>query len=203
MIIIYSLLPILNDLYLNKNKSFVLLLIALFVIDNAVFFANIYVEGKPFEFYIMQPFRIWNWLFYFCLGGYTKTISFKIKKRNVTLCTILFFVINILFQELLLPYIGSKYCEYFYSSCWVMAFTLSLFLLITSITIVHSKIIELLSNLFLPMYTIHLFVIWFVRDHNVLEFGGVICFYLQCSLLSILLSFMIMKVPYIKSIFKI
>lgn len=84
-----------------------------------------------------------------------------------------------------------------------MAFTLSLFLLITNTTIVHSKIIELLSNLFLPMYTIHLFVIWFVRDHNVLEFGGVICFYLQCSLLSILLSFVIMKVPYIKSIFKI
>ena len=69
------------------------------------------------------------------------------------------FVLNIVIEEWLCRYIGNEYCEYFYGSVYVQLLSVLVFLYILNIRLRHTKVISELSQLFLPVYTIHIFVI--------------------------------------------
>lgn len=121
MILIYLFLPLLHSLYKIHKKSFATLTIVLFVISNAVFllnFFNIHVENAT-----IQTFRLWNWVFYFNMGGLIKEYQVKIKFPIV----ILLFVVSDVLLMYLTPLMPTIYCEYFYPSLMVQLLSLALF----------------------------------------------------------------------------
>ena len=115
------------------------------------------------------------------------------------------FVLNIVIEEWLCRYIGNEYCEYFYGSVYVQLLSVLVFLYILNIRIRHTRVISELSLLFLPVYTIHIFVISAVNKVLIpfdYWFMPLIC-WLLVSIISVALSYVIMKIPFMKIIFKI
>lgn len=122
MIIIYALLPWINKLYTEHFQGFVYLTIALFVTATLVFVLNI-SNDIHIEQHIILTFRLWNWLFYFCIGG-------VIRKRDIHIywiVVIALFAINYLFQIQMLPYMDTLICDYFYPSLPIMLLSIALF----------------------------------------------------------------------------
>ncbi len=127
MILIYLLLPLLHTLYADKIKWFVALTIALFALSNGIFLLNffdIHVEHAT-----IQTFRLWNWVFYFNLGGLFKKYPIKVKLPIV----LLLLVISDAALVNLTPAMPSIYCEYFYPFLIVQLFSFALFAFVKSI----------------------------------------------------------------------
>lgn len=202
MIIIYALLPILNVLFCSRFKVFISIVISLFVISSAVFVLN-FTNGIHIEQNTIQTFRLWNWLFYFCLGGLLKRFTFHVSGYAV----LFLIIINYLFQINTFHYIDSEFCEYFYPSIPVMLLSVSVFQCIRHTT-ANLNFVNGGGKLFLPCYTIHIYVIG--KAGNVFEemfsFAGIFCpvfFWILVCVLSIMLSWIIMKVPYAEKVFRI
>ncbi len=121
MMILYALLPISQRIYNGHPRTFIALTVGLGVLANAIFAANfldIHIENRT-----IQTFRLWNWLFYFNLGGIVRRYHVKSNAKVV----ILLFVANYLFQYFLTPMMPTVYCEYFYGFMPVMALCLFIF----------------------------------------------------------------------------
>lgn len=202
MILIYLLLPLLHSLYKIHKKSFATLTIVLFVISNAVFllnFFNIHVENAT-----IQTFRLWNWVFYFNMGGLIKEYQVKIKFPIV----ILLFVVSDVLLMYLTPLMPTIYCEYFYPSLMVQLLSLVLFSFAIFIPDDKLKFVCGGSKLLLPCYTFHTFIIgktWGAFEIH-LEFLGVFiqpAFTIFVCISTIGLAWFIMKIPYMDKVFKI
>lgn len=204
MILIYLILPFLKY-FDRKYVSFgMFALLFLMIAVLGVFSLNFnYSFEKEYTF---QLFRIWNWLFYFILGGMVRryvasrekpVLSFR-KAIILSTFAMFFFVAFVYYVK---PYIGG--IEYFFGFplCWIYA--LLVFLTCISIKI-KSKIVGELSNLFLPVYTIHNFVISHVCHR--FDFVGVVSpviDYLIVVSITVGMSYLIMKIPIAKEVFKI
>lgn len=171
---------------------------------NAIYFLNYF--DIHIEYNTIQTFRIWNWLLFFCIGGYIKyqNLQFNIKPL-IIVCV---FVLNLIFQALNIKFINSTYCEFFYSNLIVQILSVIIMGFILSLNINYSKSINLLSNLFLPVYTIHIFVIPYVDKFlNSINVSFVECKALYAMLfsiiISVILSWIVMKFPLSNKIFKI
>lgn len=202
MILIYLFLPLLHSLYKIHKKSFATLTIVLFVISNAVFllnFFNIHVENAT-----IQTFRLWNWVFYFNMGGLIKEYQVKIKFPIV----ILLFVVSDVLLMYLTPLMPTIYCEYFYPSLMVQLLSLALFSFAIFIPDDKLKFVCGGSKLLLPCYTFHTFIIgktWGAFEIH-LEFLGVFiqpAFTIFVCISTIGLAWFIMKIPYMDKVFKI
>ena len=75
MCLIYILYIFINKFYIQNQKLFVRLFILIVVFCTIIHVLNIITPGT-IEKKIPQPFRIWNWALYFCLGG-TKRLTIK------------------------------------------------------------------------------------------------------------------------------
>lgn len=196
LIIVYAVYPLINRLS-DFPKYYIITLIIIGILQNIVFAGNLTGEG---ETSVRQLYRVWNWLFYFMLGG---------TLRHVTLGRLFLYisvaaaaVVNILVIRRFAPAIGSDYCEYFYS-CPVVAYLSScLFLLCTGLTFRHNSVIDTLSSLFLPVYTLHPFVISYLSVIIPHEWGGLVLF-LSTLAVSVIISMIVMKTPYINKVFRI
>lgn len=201
MIIIYSILPLINKLYKNSMISFAVLVMVCFLCSTSIFLQNVTNRGG--EALICQTFRLYNWLFYFCIGGVIKRIPIT-PTRIIFIFSAILFIINIVIQEWLIPYIGNEFCEYFYSSPYVMLLSICLFILVLHSKFKCEKLIKLLSNLFLPVYTFHMFIIKYITSYfNFGIFIDPLISWMVVSLITILLSSIIIKTPVIKDIFKL
>ena len=155
MNIIYILYPILNKLYNEKYKSFVYLFICLIFVCTIIHIINIITPGT-FEAKLPQSLRIWNWLMYFCLGGYIKMNPKPILWKWVVLLVIAYCV-----QLVVVNYYNPAMfkVDYNYASLLTLLYVYCLFQTLNRLD-VH-KIeggIKQLAPLFLPVYTIHPFI---------------------------------------------
>ena len=128
MIIIYALLPLFHKLYVSYPRGFVISTVLLFLVANGIFFANfldIHVEQHT-----IQTFRLWNWIFYFNVGGLVRRYQPKVKWWWVLLLVLF----NYMFQYELTPMMPTIYCEYFYCSIPVMLLSASLFCYLLNIS---------------------------------------------------------------------
>lgn len=154
------------------------------------------------EVTICQTFRIWISVSYFMIGGMLKRIK---KPHKLGIMLLLLFAMNIAVEEWLCRYIGSELCEYFYGSVYVQLLSVFTFMFILNIKIRYTRIVSELSRLFLPVYTVHSFVI--IAVYRILQpydywFMALVSWILV-SMISIAISFVIMKIPYMDKIFKI
>lgn len=200
IILIYAFLPLLNTLFLSYRKIFLSVMSMLLLVQSSAFISNLL--GGVNEVSICQTFRLWNWLLYFCLGGLLKG-----KKFSSFPAILLFMLIvwNIVIEEWLNPYIGNEYCEYFYSSLYVVFLSVGIFIFILNHRIRHKRFITFLSPLFLPVYALHSFVIGYTYcffdgfNPNI----GAPLFWIFVSFVTISISAILMKIPFVKTIFKI
>ncbi len=203
IIILYSIMPIINKLFFNFKVLFYIIFISLLILEFWVFIKNLITNGAPFESSITQTFRLWNWFFYFLLGGAIKDL--KVKVNNVFLKYAIFItlVINVLFQECLKPILGSPYCEYFYCSFVVMLLVYIIFIYILRLDISSSIVIAVISNLFLPVYILHIFVIKGIYEFMPILTNSVYVMFLAVSIITITISFYLMKIPFMRYVFKL
>lgn len=129
MIIIYALLPFLNRLYNVCYKRFIILTITLFVVASVIFILN-FSNDIHLEQNTIQTFRLWNWLMYFCLGGIFKRWHVSVNWYIV----VGLLGVNYVFQMQLFPYLGTRFCEYFYSSLPAILLSSSVFLFLKNNT---------------------------------------------------------------------
>lgn len=127
MIIIYALLPIIHPVYVRHQKIFLIATVALCVLSNCIFFSHFI--GFQIEESTTQTFRLWNWVFYFNVGGLLRRYSLK---SNIAVVLFLF-AASYLFQFTVTPFMPTPYCEYFYSSWPIMLLSLFLFVYLTKI----------------------------------------------------------------------
>lgn len=135
MMMLYALLPISQRIYKAHPRVFIVLTIVLGLLSNAIFVANffdIHIENRT-----IQTFRMWNWLFYFNLGGIVR--RYHVKSNAVVV--ILLFVANYLFQYFLTPMMPTVYCEYFYCSLPVMALCIFLFAYLSNMKVSKLKLV--------------------------------------------------------------
>lgn len=203
MIIVYLLTPFLLKQMQSPTKI-LLMTIILFTSCFLVFIANV---EWGFEEYICQPLRLWNWLLYFYLGG---ILSLTLKKKNDSrIClSLLCFLIgcNVVFQHFMLFRISNRACEYFYSSLPVIFLSTSVFYIVLQLKIplYIIKGIKIISPLFLPVYTLHRFLLRGFLQH-VTGFAWIdpIIMFLGVSTFSIIISYCLMKHEYINKIFRL
>ena len=91
MCLIYLLYPYINKIYIEKQKTFVRFFIFIIFICAIIYIINIITPGT-FEKKIPQSFRIWNWLLYFCLGGYIKKNNKRVSWKCVFMLAIAYCV---------------------------------------------------------------------------------------------------------------
>lgn len=169
-----------------------------------------YLQGGVFESMIPQTFRLWNWVFYFMIGGVFKIIPVVefLRPYTTPLSIFVLGILNIAFQMILLPAIGNIACEYFYSSFFVMAFSISIFNFILSQHISSNKTIKILSNLFLPVYAFHPFVIILLHSYgkpfwNFIGSFSPVIFWIAVSCITITISYFFMKIPLAQKLFRV
>lgn len=203
MIIIYVLLPALDYLYRQIFKLFMCLCIFLLLFSSTVFALN-FIGGIHIEQNTIQTFRLWNWLFYFCLRGILKRYPFRVNGYAV-----MFLIIaNYLFQIHTTEYIGNEFCEYYYPSLPVMLLSVSVFQLLLGVKKRNLSFVNGGGKLFLPCYTIHSLIIGKTINafNNVFSstdmLRPVLYLIFICSL-SIVLSWYLMKIPFAQKIFRI
>lgn len=201
MMLIYLLYPFLAQLYRNRSR-FIAILIALAMLQIVVFTLNLFFG---FETKISQPLRLWNWLFYFMLGGAMRWFdasSIKLYKLiSITACAYLLYILG--YNYVIWNYEAPKLCEYWYSCPLVCIYVVGLFILIQRIDLSFlprlAKLIGTLSIVFLPVYSYHIKVIGYLS--LVIPNGPAL--FVSTSVISILLGLMIMKTPILNLFYKI
>lgn len=196
MIVIYLIYPIVNKLYMLNIRSFLIFFGVLFLLEYIVFQMNL--TRLMGESIVIQTFRFWNWIFYFCLGG-------LLKRFPITISWYFLFPLiigNLLVQYWQMPAIGSTYCEYFYSSVIIMLFSSVTFLAVCGIRFKsYNRLIAKMSDLFLPVYTFHQFVISILNRY--VDIHSVVIYFIMVSVASLGVSVIVMAMPGAKKFFKI
>lgn len=199
MCLLYILLPFLrwSD---SRFQNFFLKLFLLTVCVDFIIFVMTF--AFRWEYAVIQPFRIWNWLTYFSLGVIVRRYDLSgYKSLSALIVSMVVFVSFVYFCR---DHIGGV--EYFFTTPLCMAYAFLLFAFVASRKISGSKVVTELSALFLPVYTIHFFVISGWRHLADYPYAGVVTplvDYLVVSLVALTVSYLIMKIPFSDRIFRI
>lgn len=202
MIIIYLLLPRFQNVMFSKK-----VLWGLFFFVSITFCLNLLWGFE--ERFVNQTLRIWNWLFFFGIGGYlSKSKRFghsaKVKHKYISLMEIggassLFVLFSYIMYEKL-PGI-----EYYFGSLFCIIYAICLFVCVIQLPIKDNKLISVLANLFLPVYALHMEVktmLSFV-DTTICGSASPLADFIILSTVTLLVSWLLMRIPIAKKIFKI
>lgn len=199
MCLLYLLLPILKWADNRWDYFYPKLFVCLLCFDFIVF---ILTFSSHWEYNVIQSFRIWNWLTYFSLGLIIHKYQLHIPVNVfVVLISAIIFVAFVYFTR---DYIDG--IEYFFTAPLCMIYAALFFVKIHSLRIQTSIIVKKLSPLFLPVYTIHYFVIKGFRNHITSEYLGIwtpLFDYLTIAAITLLSCYLIMQVPLAKRFFRI
>ena len=156
------------------------------------------------EFKVPATLRFWYIYFYFLLGGLLHRFSHLCIHWGVVVSL---FIGTIAYKEYFDNIIGSEFASLFYSAPIVMGFCSAIFIFIKRMNVSENRFVSLLSDTFLPVYTIHMFVISFVSKYITLittnHSIAVLLIWVVVSLVSISLSLILMRLPSMGKIFKI
>ena len=152
--LVYVAMPLLSCLYGRHRRFFIALTIGLLVWQ-AVSFARELVAGVPLESHTPQFLRLWHWFGYACLGALLREARLQHLLRHLWLLLIPAIVATAM--------LGLRYswlAECFYGSLPVVIYSTAIFVLFLRVPIKPSRLIAAIPPLFVPVYTIH----WYVVD---------------------------------------
>lgn len=200
MCLIYFLFPIINKIYNEKLKLFVSIFIFLVFICSVIHTLNIIIP-ETFERKIPQPLRIWNWLMYFCLGGMAKKYGQRISWKWVFL-----FVLTYCIQLIIVSSINPKLLksDYNYASPLTLLYVYCLFQALNQLNVQKiNNSIKWLAPLFLPVYTIHPFLIYNTKTIRHTFHAGYPIYWMLITVATVLVSWVIMQTKVGKWVFRI
>jgi len=209
LILIYLVFPLLDRLYLHKQKYFIILSGILILTQCATDALNIYHIIKYNDAiyrHIPQAFWLENHFSYFILGGLLKLIKPRITKSIAIGSIFLLYGIAIAYQLFIEKhfYPGIK-CEFFHDNPIIICLSTILFIYISNIQQIKiknsRKIISTLASSVMVIYIIHPFVIGFYYQFVRIYINIVQLF--TVFIISALLSWILLKIPYVKTVFKI
>lgn len=209
LILIYLILPFLNKILNKKTKCFyiisILLIITCVVIDCTNIFINNYFSLSIKEL-IIQPFRLWTWLCYFCLGGCLSKVKInKFNKKIHLILTILLIVITTIYQTTLsMKLYSNLYAENFYDSFLVIITSVLIFTYIKKVDFNKNNIISVVSNLMMGIYIIHPTIIKAFNKVLVVNSNyGNLLIAVGIFLISLIISYVISKIPKVNNLINI
>lgn len=115
-----------------------------------VFFLNHYIDFE--RTYIIQTFRLWNWLFYFMAGAYIKQYGLP---HHVTIWIVILLGVQC---SLLVAYGPVRGVEYYHCSIFSMMYAYCVFAYCIGREWKETRFVKEMSGVFLPVYTIHPFL---------------------------------------------
>ncbi|MBO4315383.1 MAG: acyltransferase family protein [Prevotella sp.] len=198
MIILYALLPLLLKIIHSRWLPYVIL--ALVAIGFVMFLLNIFYEFE--KHYIRQTFRLWYWLMYFFVGAYIRLHQQYFSKIGWwhVLGVVVFMLVYVYYVEI-------PYDEYAFGSIICMIYAVTVFSACLNTKIKHGKVIQELSRFFLPVYAMHPFVISRLEPLSpYFQFTPAVQYFVVLIIIfivNIALAFVLMRIPYVKDIFKI
>lgn len=209
LIMIYLLLPILHRLFFKKkhfHQAACLVCMGMCLCMSTLSM----IKGYPISMFVAQPFRLWTWLFYFLSGGVFALENQKIQQIPIRihgLLLLLFTLLNNVAEKKVgLYFIHSRLAEYFYDDffsiiwyCFLFTFLLRLPLkaswgiwisrfssLTMGIFIIHPILLFAVNTFFTPVGTI-----------------AILFFWLSLILISLLISYMISKIPIARELIRL
>lgn len=190
--------PLLNNIFSNHSRIYIIVLLALWLICTFIFSNTL--QGGLFETHTPALFKIYTWFFFYMLGGILNRIN--ISKISILLPIILF-AFTILYIEYFDKKINNEYASTFYLSIPVTTLCITLFLFFKNINITNNKVIQTLSQTFLPVYAVHNVIISFMpRFYDNLYLAPLINWAI-ISILSVAFALVVNKTPYVNKVFKV
>jgi len=212
LILIYLIFPAIDYLYLHKLKYFFIFSGFLILAQCLVDFLNIYFSveyNDLFQLHISQPFRLESHLSYFVLGGVIKLLKPRIQKYAKLRNVLLLYVLAIVYQFFMIKnFYPINYCEFFYDNIIIIGLCSLFFIYISNIQKTKwDKEISLLASLVMVTYIFHHFVIIaYGRFAKIVGLDFLYIFIIKLIFVYIatsLLSWVLLKNPYLKEILKI
>ena len=189
--------------HLKSSRQICLILLLSILISFSFFLLDVVCQFE--KKLIIQTFRIWYWIMYYCLGAVM--CIYREKFGSITWpFAIMMAVIYSLFQYFG-PDTGGN--EYFFGSVLCMIYAVCVFGACLNTYVKNGIVIKQLSMLFLPVYALHvLFLTCFVKILNYCELDFVngydyLILAFSFVVLIILLCWFIMKLPYMDIVFKL
>ena len=210
LILIYLFLPLLSRLFNNTKNAYKVLVLILLIVCVLVDIYNIYnysTGGKIIKQTVIQTFRLWTWLLYFCIGGYLSknNILEKISTKKHYICLIILGIITIGYEYLCaLKLYGSLSAENFYDSILVILTSIIIFTCLKKTKYKKKEIVSQLGTLSMGVYIVHMSIIKFIQifiplNNNFINiFISIVVF-----LVSILVSYIISRIPKINALIKL
>ena len=201
MMILYALMPIINKMT-NTYKGYLpSMLLSLIVIQFIIFILNI---KWKFEGDVIQTFRVWNWIYYFLIGAVIKRIHEKIKIRINFVSILILAIVYIWFIRV--TYNTVEVRDRYFGAVTCTVYSVVLFIFIVQRIKQNNNIIKNVSNLFLPIYSLHplYFMVYyhFVDTTFMGELSPIFDFTINTVVL-IFICYWLMKVPCMNNIFRI
>lgn len=211
LILIYFILPLLCRIFNDTKKIYKYFVLFLFLICIFMNIFNIYNHHNGNEIIkdtVIQTFRLWTWLFYFCIGGLLSksNILEKIpKKLHIILSLILCLITVIFFYKFSLIFYGSLYAENFYDSFLVIVSSIFIFTAIKRINFKQNEMVTKLSSLSMGIYIVHTYVIKIVRNFIPISSNILISVFTLLVVFGIsgILSYIVSKIPKINNLIKL
>ena len=203
MLFIYIMSPLLSKLMKSKYFEFSILLLV--VLCSLAFFLDYAYNWE--QKYVKQTFRIWYWIFYFLIGGCIHKYQGKIPELSwyIALCALCIHIVIIT-----LELFGSMTIEYYFGSASCILASICIFIACLS-TRIEGKIsimfVSELSKLFLPVYALHTFLIKsgtiiigiIPKSPHITIFVN----YIGICVSMVIISMVVMRIPYVNKIFKL
>lgn len=200
MCLIYLIYPQLNKIYNEKEKVFYTLFVCLIIFCFIIYALNI-ITPEIFEKKIPHSLCIWKWLLYFCLGGIVKKHPKSMKWSWVFILAVSY-CIQLIIVNKINP--SMKAADYFFSSPITLLYIYCLFQALNRLNIHNiSKEIQWLSPLFLPVYTIHPFLIYNTQTFRHSFHAGYPIYWMLITIATVIVSWLIMQTKIGKWVFKI
>lgn len=200
IVIIDVILPLLQKMYKSKYfNKFVYTMIGICILLDTIYVIMYKKNGFILKQNIIQTFRIWTWILYFCLGGYVRKNYNRINKwisTRILIFTVFMIFITVLYEVCLAYQLyGCMYCESFYDSLFVIITSFFIFILFSKIKC-NIKNVTKLSSLTMGIYIVHYHIVAIVNKVFFVEnsYFRVINL-LLIVIISTLISYVISKIP--------
>lgn len=190
--------PPVNRLYHNR-KAFGIVLAIMVVAMISAFIADLY---HPFLLSIAEPSQMWLWLGYFMLGGFMHRV---ILPRGLLIWGLpVIWIATLVIQYFVHRHTGTTYGTCFYASPHCVVYTCWIFLLCLESGIRPSRPLATVASLFLPVYTLHAYVIEYLVEYMPWTQPGSCVGLSLCTLaITMLLSWLLTRIPPVRALFTI
>lgn len=209
LIIIYLFLPVFHRMFFEKKRFHRAACLVFMGICFCMSVLSI-IKGYPLSMFIPQPLRLWTWVFYFLAGGLFAVENQKIQQFPISIhgILLLFFTLfsNIAEKKVGLYLVHSRLAEYFYDNLFSIVWYCLLFTFLLRIPIKASYgvWISRFSRLTMGIFIIHP-ILLFALNTRITPVGtiSVLSFWLGLTLLSLLIGYVMDKIPVVRELIRL